>query len=58
MQEGARSEQVRLSSGPKSTDEVRAGVTGHNVRYVLGISLTAAIIAVALAGYLVSRGWL
>jgi hypothetical protein len=40
------------------TDQVRAGVTGHNVRYVLGISVAAAIIAVAIAGYLVSQGWL
>jgi hypothetical protein len=41
-----------------STTDVRAGVTGHNVRYVLGVSLTGAIIAVALVWYLVSRGWL
>ena len=32
-----------------STDEVRQGVTGHGVRYVLGVSLAAALIGLALA---------
>jgi hypothetical protein len=31
-----------------SKDEARQGVTGHNVRYVLGFSLTAVIIAFAI----------
>jgi hypothetical protein len=30
-----------------STTDVRQGVTGHNVRYVLAISIIAAIIAMA-----------
>jgi hypothetical protein len=29
----------------KSTDEARAGVTGHQVRYVLGFGLGGAILA-------------
>jgi hypothetical protein len=29
----------------KSSNEARQGVTGHNVRYVLGIGMTFAIIA-------------
>ncbi len=32
-----------------STDEVRQGETGHGVRYVLMVSLTAALIALAVA---------
>jgi hypothetical protein len=31
-----------------STQEAREGVTGHNVRYVLGIGLVATIIAFAV----------
>jgi hypothetical protein len=31
-----------------STDQVRQGVTGHGVRYVLGISLFTALIALAV----------
>jgi len=38
----------------KSTTQARAGVTGHNVRYVLMISLGAAIVALAVAWYFVS----
>lgn len=29
------------------TEEARQGVTGHNVRYVLGIGIAAAIVAFA-----------
>jgi hypothetical protein len=29
------------------TDEARQGVTGHNVRYVLGIGIAAAVVAFA-----------
>jgi hypothetical protein len=29
----------------KSTDEARAGVTGHGVRYVLGFALAGALLA-------------
>lgn len=32
-----------------STNEVRQGETGHGVRYVLAISLSAALIALGLA---------
>jgi hypothetical protein len=31
-----------------SKDEARQGVTGHNVRYVLGIGMTAAFVVLAL----------
>lgn len=31
--------------------EARQGVTGHNVRYVLGIGLTSAIVALGLLWY-------
>jgi hypothetical protein len=30
------------------TEEARQGVTGHNVRYVLGIGLAAAVVAFAV----------
>jgi hypothetical protein len=36
-----------------SVEEVRQGVTGHGVRYVLGISLAAALIGLGLAWVLV-----
>jgi hypothetical protein len=29
----------------KSTDQARAGVTGHGVRYVLGFGLAGAVVA-------------
>jgi hypothetical protein len=29
----------------KSTDDARAGVTGHGVRYVLGLGLAGAVLA-------------
>jgi hypothetical protein len=32
-----------------TTDEVRGGETGHGVRYMLVVSLTAALIALAVA---------
>ena len=38
----------------EGTTEARAGVTGHNVRYVLVISTLAAMVLVAVA-YLVVR---
>jgi hypothetical protein len=37
------------TSGIKTTNEVRQGVTGHGVRYVLGISLALSIVALFLA---------
>jgi hypothetical protein len=40
------------------TDQVRQGVTGHNVRYVLGFGLAGVVIGMALIGFLASQGWL
>jgi hypothetical protein len=34
----------------KSTDEARAGVTGHKVRYVLGFGLAGVILAFLVLG--------
>ena len=39
----------------KSTVEARQGVTGHNVRYVLMISLAAVIVLMAVAGIVFNR---
>jgi hypothetical protein len=39
-------------------DKVRAGVTGHNVRYVLGFSLVGVIFFFAVVAYLSGHGWL
>jgi hypothetical protein len=39
-------------------DKARAGVTGHNVRYVLGFGLAGVVVAFAVVGYLFSQGWL
>jgi hypothetical protein len=36
-----------------TTDEVRQGVTGHGVRYVLMISLGTSLVALAIAWVLV-----
>jgi hypothetical protein len=38
-------------------DEARQGVTGHNVRYVLGFGLFGTITAFVLLGFLATRGW-
>jgi hypothetical protein len=39
------------SSGPViSTDDARAGVTGHHVRYVLGFGLAGIVIAFVILG--------
>ena len=35
----------------RSTNQVRAGVTGHNVRYVLAFGLLGVIIAFAAIGF-------
>jgi hypothetical protein len=40
----------------KSTTEARQGVTGHNVRYVLGFGLAGVVIGFAL-GYLAVSGF-
>jgi hypothetical protein len=34
----------------KSTDDARAGVTGHGVRYVLGFGLAGAVLAFVAFG--------
>jgi len=45
-------------SGPTElrTDDVRQGVTGHNVRYVLGFGLTGVIVAFLVVGILAMQG--
>ena len=40
------------------TDQARQGVTGHNVRYVLGFGLAGVVIGMTLIGFLASQGWL
>ena len=40
----------------RNTTEARQGVTGHNVRYVLGFSLAGVVIVFAIA-YLAVRGY-
>jgi hypothetical protein len=40
------------------TDQARQGVTGHNVRYVLGFGLAGAVIGLVLIGFLASQDWL
>jgi len=37
-------------------DDVRQGVTGHNVRYVLGFGLLGAIVALAVVAVVVGHG--
>lgn len=39
----------RTGQGRVSAERARAGVTGHNVRYVLGFGLAAVIIAFVIA---------
>jgi hypothetical protein len=39
-------------------DQARQGVTGHNVRYVLGFGLAGAVIGVVVIGLLAAQGWL
>ena len=40
------------------TDQARQGVTGHNVRYVLGFGLAGAVVGLVLIGFLASQDWL
>jgi hypothetical protein len=40
----------------RNTTEARQGVTGHNVRYVLGFSIAGVVIVFAI-GYLAVRGY-
>jgi hypothetical protein len=55
-----RREQVPGSSDAppivRSANEAREGVTGHNVRYVLGFGLAGVVVAFAIA-YAVMVGW-
>jgi hypothetical protein len=37
-------------------DDARQGVTGHNVRYVLGFGLLGAIVALAVVAFVVGHG--
>jgi hypothetical protein len=37
-------------------DDARQGVTGHNVRYVLGFGLLGAIVALAVVAVVVGQG--
>ena len=39
------------------TDQARQGVTGHNVRYVLGFGLAGAVIGIVVIGVLTAQGW-
>jgi hypothetical protein len=48
---GARTRKV-----PLSTNKARAGVTGHNVRYVLGFGLAGIIAAFIVMGVLYGFG--
>jgi hypothetical protein len=41
-----------------STDEARQGVTGHNVRYVLGFGLLGVIIAFGVVAYMSAEGFI
>jgi len=52
--------QIDTPSAPTelSTEEARQGVTGHNVRYVLGFGLTGVIIAFLAVGILAIEGFL
>jgi hypothetical protein len=38
-----------------STDEARQGVTGHNVRYVLGFGIAGVVIGLVLVGLLTAH---
>ena len=40
------------------TDDARQGVTGHNVRYVLGFGIGGVVIGLVLIGFIASQGWL
>jgi hypothetical protein len=40
------------------TDQARQGVTGHNVRYVLGFGLAGAVFGLVVIGLVTAQGWL
>ena len=52
--EESEAEAVRGSQA----DKARAGVTGHNVRYVLAFGVGGTILAFAIVWYLTGQGWL
>jgi hypothetical protein len=41
----------------RSTNQARSGVTGHNVRYVLGLGLAGAIAALIVVGAYFGAGF-
>ena len=47
-----------LAPSVLSTDQARQGVTGHNVRYVLGLGVAGAVIGFVVIGFLAAHGWL
>ena len=51
---------METESGRKvlNTTEARDGVTGHNVRYVLGFGLAGVVLAFFVAGVLAGHGYL
>jgi hypothetical protein len=52
--------QTRNNMPPAPTvlaaDQARQGVTGHNVRYVLGIGIAATVISFIIVGVLTNHG--
>ena len=52
--------QIDVPPAPKIllADQVRQGVTGHNVRYVLGFGIGGVVIGLIVIGFLASQGWL
>ena len=39
-----------------AADQARQGVTGHNVRYVLGFGIAGAVIVFIIVGFLTTHG--
>ena len=39
-----------------AADQARQGVTGHNVRYVLGFGIAGAVICFIIVGFLTTEG--
>ena len=52
--------QTRNNMPPAPTvlaaDQARQGVTGHNVRYVLGFGIAGAVICFIIVGFLTTHG--
>lgn len=53
--------QTRNNMPPAPTvlaaDQARQGVTGHNVRYVLGFGIAGAVISFIIVGFLFGALW-